>query len=251
MNEKRYQDKKYLENAYNERKLNTYQIAKECNVGQTAIWRWLHRLHIPVRSCSEAFHLYKANHCNLSKKAIEWINGELLGDGCLHKGSPYSASFKYASKYLEYTQYVSDTLKSFGIEQIGNINIQNRKKAHYAFYQSRYYVEFLLLRRKWYPEGKKIVPKDIKLTPLTCRQWFIGDGSLVHQNNQRPYIRFATFGFTVSDINLLVEQLIKLGFKTNKELSYNRIHMSVYSVKDFLNYMGKCPVKCYQYKWRY
>jgi len=251
MYRKRYQNEKCLKDAYQGRKLNTYQIAKECNVGQTTIWKWLHKLHIPVRSCSEAFHLYKANHCNLSQKAIEWINGELLGDGCIHQGSPYSASFKYSSKYFEYAQYVSDMLESFGIKQSGKIGIQVHKKVNYYFYQSRYYVELLLSRKKWYPNGKKIIPKNIELTSIICRQWFIGDGSLVHQNNQKPYIRFATFGFSISDINLLVKQLIELGFKSNKEPNYNRIHISSYSTKDFLSYIGNSPVRCYDYKFAY
>ncbi|GAJ16322.1 unnamed protein product, partial [marine sediment metagenome] len=55
------------------------------------IWRWLKRLNILCRSYGEANHLRQANHCNLSPKAIEWINGELLGDGCLSSQSKYSA----------------------------------------------------------------------------------------------------------------------------------------------------------------
>ena len=64
----------------------------------------------------------RRNNCNLSIEATHWIDGELLGDGCLHKISPRSAIFVYASKYQEYIEYVRDTLKSFGIEQAGKIN---------------------------------------------------------------------------------------------------------------------------------
>ena len=73
------------------------------------------------RNMSEAFHSARGNHCKLSQEAIEWISGELLGDGCLQSQSKYSALFSYTSKYWEYINYVADTLKSFGIEQIGKI----------------------------------------------------------------------------------------------------------------------------------
>ncbi|KKK40214.1 hypothetical protein LCGC14_3132230, partial [marine sediment metagenome] len=33
---------------------------------------------------------------------IQWLNGELLGDGCLVSYSIYSSNFVYGSKYLEY-----------------------------------------------------------------------------------------------------------------------------------------------------
>jgi hypothetical protein len=39
------------------------------------------------------------------------------------------------------------------------------------------YVEMQAQRRRWYPEGTKIVPLDLKLTPLCLAQWFTGDGT--------------------------------------------------------------------------
>ena len=104
-------------------------------------------------------HIRKANHCNLSQEAIEWINGELLGDGCLFAESIYSARVCYTSKYEEYINYVSNILKSFGIEQSG----ERRKYHHtdrdmdcyYYNYQSRAYTELYPIYKQWYPERKK------------------------------------------------------------------------------------------------
>jgi len=56
---------------------------------------------------SKTIHLQRANHCFLSKEAKEWIDGELLGDGCLQSQRRYSANFHYSSKYPEYIQYIS------------------------------------------------------------------------------------------------------------------------------------------------
>jgi len=195
----------------------------------------------------------RGNHCNLSIEAIHWLYGELLGDGCLPKRSRRATLFNYTSKYKEYIKYVRNTLNSFGIKQAGKIY----KRYHsdmdcYTYnYVSLTYPELLTIRKKWYPEGKKIVPKDIELTPLVCRQWYIGDGQLEIREKHRPRIKLTTDSFSIPDVNWLVKQLNNLGFKTTRQPSTNRIYVPPYSVKNFLDYIGECPVKCYQYKWNY
>jgi len=191
-----------------------------------------------------------SNHCELSQEAIEWINGELLGDGHLRPHS-VSSQFTYSSKHLEYIQYISDTLSSFGIKQCGRIRkIYLRKSNSYSHrYSSLRYVELSSTQKKWYPEGKKIIPRDIRFTPLTLRQWYIGDGYL-RSSGERSRIFLYTNGFTVLDVEWLIKQLIKLEFKSTRT-NQNVIHVSRYSTKEFLNYIGNCPVECYKYKWNY
>lgn len=248
-----YRDKEWLRKKYWNEGLSTGRIGRLCKTSSATIWRCLKRLNIPTRSLGEASHLAKANHCKLSQKAIEWINGELLGDGGIFSRTTYTARFQYSSKYLEYVQYVSNTLKSFGIERVGKIRKKyDRKTNSYGYvYSSRTYRELSLIRRRWYPEGKKIIPKDIELTSLTIRQWHIGDGSLIHRKEGRPHIYLATCGFTIPDVEFLTKKLIDLGFKSMRRYCNNTIRISTCSTKDFLNYIGKCPVKCYQYKFNY
>jgi len=249
--ERLYQNKDWLYQKYVEEKLSLSQIGKKINRDITTIYNWLHKFNIPVRSVAEGTHLIEANHCNLSKQAIEWLNGELLGDGCLYSYSSYSANFIYGSKYLEYIHYISDILKSFGIGG-GEIKKKYNKDwdCYVYHYYSHCYVELLPIRKRWYPDGKKIVPRDVTLTPLTCRQFYIGEGCLSHRKKQRPHIVLATYGFLIEDVEWLKIQLNKLGFKATRR-SQNRIGISSHSTKQFLDYIGKCPVKCYQYKWEY
>ena len=244
-----YRNREWLEGKYINEKLSTRQIAKLCNANQCTIWKWLHKYNILVRSSSESIHLAKANHCDLSQEAIEWINGELLGDGCLKLVSQYSARFTYGSKYPEYIRYVKYTLKSFGIEEIGKIEEYYDKRFGCYSYNccSRSYVELLKIYKQWYPEGKKIIPKNLKLTPLTLRQHYIGDGYLNKIGNSS--IQLCTYGFTKLDVKNLLNKIIKLGIKA-KVTTRNAIRIPSYSVKDFLNYIGDCPVECYKYKWR-
>ena len=221
------------------------QIDKLCGI--TSSVYWLRKFNIPRRSNEESVHLRKANHCHLSGEAIAWLNGELLGDGCLRSRSPYSAKFLYTSKYLEYCQYVSDKLESYGIKKVGKITKRCGNGWTSYNYTSRQYEELYPLYRKWYPNKKKIVPRDISLIPLMIRQWFIGDGCLIKPKKGNPYITLATNGFTVYDVEWLKEQLIQLGFKVIRQPS-NILRISAYSIKKFIEYIGKSPVECYRYK---
>jgi hypothetical protein len=189
------------------------------------------------------------NHCELSQEMIEWISGELLGDGCFQSSSSCSARFTYGSKYLEYIEYIKNTLELIKIK--GRIHRQYHKRfdCYTYHYSSLNYIELLPLYKKWYPEGKKIIPRDIKLTPLTLRQWFIGDGTYYFTARRKRHLWLCSQGFTRLDVDWLVERLITLGFKSIRRLCSNRIRISSYSIKSFLNYVGPCPVQCYEYKW--
>ena len=257
--EKLYQNEEWLYNKYINEIFSKNKIGKLCGVDHSSISYYLKKYNILERSLSESVHLARTNHCNLSQKAIEFLNGELLGDGCLATTSRkndlpsenLSARFIYTSKYLEYIKYISDTLKSFGIEKSGNIRkYYNKIQDTYVYkYNSHAYKELALIYKKWYPNGKKIIPKDIKLSKLTLRQHFIGDGSLIHQKGKNSHIVLCTCGFTIFDVNWLIEKLIELGFKATRQISRNIIYISKDSTKKFLNYIGKCPVNCYNYKW--
>lgn len=250
---KLYQNKEWLYNKYWIEKLSTTQIGKLCGVHNKTILRWLERFGICRRTTGEGHHLTSGKHCNLSPESVEWINGELLGDASLYPTSSYSALFAYSSKHLEYINYISDILKSFGIE--GKIYKRCHKDTNTNYYSYSYrslsYEELLSLYKQWYPENKKIVPKSIRLTPLTCCHWYIGDGTLECYKDSRPGIKLCTDGFLISDIEFLWQQLKDIGFKGNIHKSGNnfRIYISVHSVKEFLDYIGPCPVSCYQYKW--
>lgn len=233
--------------------MNTIQIAKMIGVTSTCILEWMQRLNVPRRSYSEACSLSKSNHVKLSSKAQEWIEGELLSDASIIQTSLSSSRFSYGSKYFEYINYVSKTLSLFGIEQSGKIDLRKEKEGNIVFhYKSRLYIELLELRKRWYPKGKKRIPEDIELTPITLKHFYIGDGTLVHpKGKMRPYIHLYVYSYLPKEVKFLSNKLQKLGLKNTINSHYNVIRISSYSIKDFLNYIGSSPTKCYEYKWNY
>jgi hypothetical protein len=270
---KLYQDRDWLYNEYWNFKKSKIQIAQEQNTTEKTIRYWMEKLEIKSRLNSEAQHLLKINHVALIPKAIEFIDGELLGDGNLHSCSQWSALYQHSSKYKKYIEWLSNQLEQYGIKQTGEIYKRYHKEciynghyysAHWSyFYASLSYTELLPLRQKWYrlynPETDppnwrhkyiKIVPRDIELTPLRCRQWYIGDGDLNHSINKisNDYIKLSTQGFPIADIEFLVYKLNKLGFQCHRTKN-NTIRISSYSVSNFLTYIGPCPIDCYKYKW--
>lgn len=233
---------------------NSTQISLTYGVDRHTIIDWLRLIGVPIRSNAEAKHLAMGNHCVLSPKVKEFIDGELLGDMNLTSNRRFSALIKYSSKYMEYIGWLSQELQKHGIEQSGRICVDRLKGKNYYHYNSRQYEELLSLYQRWYPKGKKIIPEDISLKPLVCRQWYIGDGCLHHDRrenrNGKTHIGLYTNGFSVIEVRELVQKLCKLGFKATQQLAQNTIRVSTDSTQSFLDYIGDCPVSCYDYKWK-
>jgi len=261
-----YRNKEWLEKEYLIKKQSCPQIAKECKTSPPVIWNWLHKFCIPTRSAPEAISLVVSNHVILTKEALEFLDGELLGDGHLCTFSKCSACFMYGSKYKSYLEWLSTQLELFGIKQAGRIYKSRGKfpgysKTYISFhYSSKSYIELKDLHSKWYrrptiielkkdPRRKYIkkLPLNLRLTPLICRQWYIGDGSLVI-NLRSNHISLSTQGFKAGEVDLLIEKLKELNFITTKQKD-NGIRILTASTPDFLNYIGPCPIKCYKYKW--
>ena len=195
---------------------------------------------------------WKSNSVELRPNMIDWLCGELLGDGSLQSIASPSAKFRYSSKYAECIGYVAKTLDSFGIEQSGRIYRHSNEGTIYDptySYQSLTYPELWMLYDLWYSKGKKVIPKGLMLPSITCRQWYIGDGCLQHRQDRRPFITLCTECFSTEGVDWLVGRLIALGFNTTRQSKSNRVRISSYSTEDFLNYIGECPVECYKYKW--
>jgi len=251
--QKVYRNRDWLWEYYIVRKESSSVMAKEAGCGHETIRKWLHKYGIPVRSRGEGIFLAKRNSVIIAPGFLEFLKGEIIGDGYVGMPRKRSAHYAHTSKHKEYVVWLSGRFAEWGIEQVGQINRRKDKRtgAISYNYQSKSYPELVPIRKRWYPNGKKIVPQDLRLTPIIARQWYLGDGGLTSYKSKHPGIVLATCDFDRQSIDHLIEELNRLGFKATYQPANNSIYLSAYSVKDFLEWIGPCPISCYDYKWNY
>lgn len=159
----------------------------------------------------------------------EVFDGVMLGDGCLR---PMNASAFFSVDlsgitHIDWLYVARDALISLDVPvSRGHPRLNkgvSHGKAYYGCLLSSRSCAYLAEQyRRWYPDGVKIVPKNLKLTPATVANWFMGDGSSVqHQYKDKPghkYVeaKFATHNYMEEDVELLRTLLEQLGVKNSK-----------------------------------
>lgn len=140
------------------------------------------------------------------------ITGLLLSDAHLRsikdgQQSCFVLNVKERSK--EIIDFVTEYLTDFGIGTCIDRQLHNGKYWSIRVTSYRNFV-FTELRKRWYPENKKIVPYDVKLTDKCVAFWFMGDGTSYwrKQSMKKVHVTFCTDGFKKEDVILLKKLLI-------------------------------------------
>jgi hypothetical protein len=185
----------------------------------------------------------------VSDRAVEIIEGELLGDGSLeatptsgNSGFVHSTANFHYSIYLEQALLKSDISVSSETLPPRKINGKMQRRIRTPSNQS-----FRQMLLDWYPLGIKIVPEKLILTKTKCLHWYLGDGYVGGKNS-----RFSTCGFTWGEVHRLAEMLGKLGFKTSVDRhsgGYPVLRLLTAASRDFLDWIGPCPVIGYEHRW--
>ena len=189
------------------------------------------------------------------------IEGHLLGDGCVAK----EGNFRLGTNNQDYASFTQSCL-----------NKLTNKKSKSTYYPSvlktwktgeftskeSWSVNcvcskiFKPQRKRWYPEGVKIVPEDFELTPLSCNRWYCDDGYLsVVPKHSICTVTLCTDSFTLLEVDFLRNQISdKIGIETGtRKIKKKFLRIVIYSPKrvvKFLEYIGPCPVDSFQYKWK-
>ena len=106
---------------------------------------------------------------------------------------------------------------------------------------------FGLLRRRWYRDGIKAVPSDLKVSREFVLHWFLCDGAC-STNRRGAQLMFCTDGFSLEGVDHLRGLLASVGVETSL-CEGPRIRVRQNSVNRFFDYVGECPVRCLEYKW--
>jgi hypothetical protein len=146
----------------------------------------------------------------------EVLIGTMLGDACIYlpnknrNRNPY-LSIKRMIKDKKYLEWQASFFTEFTKRPVHETtymtgNPGQKYKYTAIEYVSRCASALLPYRLKWYPEDKKIVPRDLKLTPLILMEWFCDDGFVVIRkkgNSVTLSLVLCTMGFTYDDVEFL------------------------------------------------
>lgn len=237
-----------LEYLYKDKKLSISKTAKKLKIGATTVRRYMYKFGIIPRNPGGPANI----PIELKGKLLEIIEGHLLGDGCISKPHTVNCHFNLKSQHYNYAKIVGQDLKKFKPNIIKTINKNKNKSFIYHFLYTKHLISSDF-RKKWYPNGKKIIPKDLKLTPIICLYWYLDDGSLDKKDGG---ILLNTCQFTEENLRKTVipqlEQILDSGEDTIKihfDRQYTRIFISKRFVNIFLEYIGgKSPIKEFNYK---
>src|SRR5208283_1932567 len=122
----------------------------------------------------------------LTSEQEQVLIGGLLGDFYLYpKDRHYNAGISSTraatdKPYMEYEYAIFKEFCSDIINETSYFDRRTNKTYERVFFRTRVSEVFTAYKDKWYPNGEKIVPRDLKLTPLICAIWFCDDGSIYH-----------------------------------------------------------------------
>lgn len=179
------------------------------------------------------------------------ITGSLLSDGCINNSNNGKNYFwTHTSINEDYIDYIiSETnlnlSKKFNKEKEFYYKNKKYKSKKNFYFKSKSSVSFTNYKKLWYKNRIKVVPENIKITPTVLLHWYLGDGSISRENG----ITLCTDSFSSESINYLMYELSNLKFLPMLNYLNNRIIIPNKRVKEFLNLIGNCPVKSFEYKW--
>ena len=150
------------------------------------------------------------------------ITGLLLGDGHItndcFRGGESRLSIKHSLSQEEYLKYLINSFTSFTSNDLVHTTVvglrfKERKKNNKEYYninwRTKSNVYFSELRKKWYPDGVRQVPTDIKLCSRSLAVWFMDDGTSTPYN-----VVFCTNSFSKESCEILQKALLELGLES-------------------------------------
>jgi len=195
----------------------------------------------------------------LSDIQIQTLQGSLLGDSYLYhykKQINSGLAISHASFDEEYVKFKFNLFKEFcksNIKNQSSFDKRTSKTYHKTYFRTQVSPLFTDFRNRWYPNGIKIVPKDINLTPIVCAIWFCDDGSVVRygKNKNRLRLQLSTDGFQKEEVEFLAEQLSQIigsACKVSRKINHYIIYAPHETTVKFIKYIEPVFPSCMKRK---
>ncbi|PIP20868.1 MAG: hypothetical protein COX40_02480 [Candidatus Omnitrophica bacterium CG23_combo_of_CG06-09_8_20_14_all_40_11] len=176
------------------------------------------------------------------QKAI--IVGSLLGDGAMRCKTNALLEINHSIKQRDYVEWKFKELKDM-VSTRPHKRFGNAGRIAYRF-TTRSLPELTDIYRTFYKRGKKIIPGNLKMHPLSLAVWFMDDGC---KSYRALYLNTQKFNVTEQQklISLLNKQF-DIKASLNKDKTYYRLRIAVSSVAQFLSIIKPylLPMFCYK-----
>ena len=176
------------------------------------------------------------------QKAI--IVGCLLGDGAMRCKTNALLETNHSAKQRDYVEWKFSELKDM-VSTGPKKRFGNAGRIAYRF-TTRSLPALTEVYRIFYRSGKKIIPDNLQIHPLSLAVWFMDDGSKSYRA-----IYLNTQKFSVTEQEKLIEilkQQFDINASLNKDKKYYRLRIAVSSVSKFLEIIKPylLPMFCYK-----
>ena len=277
---KELNDKKWLNEHYNENLRSCLNISKELGCNNNSVRQALIKHGIKVRTPSEAQIVDREFNLKIDSSVLD---GSLMGDAFLtkwRKGVKSLPKLQKNNKHLDHLTWFAEHF-----EPIPNIKLRNdswRKSGkEFTAYEYRTGVDKRLqdYYERWYPESNdyvKVIPDDLVIDPVFLLHWFLDDGFTHTRDRSSEYkaigkgwtqkVKQITLGLCTECFDLKSQQKLsdkvnerydldmtprKVVWKNSKEkMEGYRLFISQLKVDKFFEIVGECPFESLKYKWK-
>lgn len=207
--------------------MTAMEIGENHGVSDTVIRRRLHE-EGKMRSIYETMQL-RGRHIEFTREQRDILEGLLIGDGSItRQGGLYcGARYCHGDVHQKYISWLWYLLEGWGLS-LGKMHGRKLKRKSngfstlWQFETHSHHGGLVSLRERWYPQGKKHIPKDLVLTPNMLKFWYIGDGSA--HNLDRPGSKVIICNRSFSNKSLattIIPQLKEHGIESRVHASLN------------------------------
>jgi hypothetical protein len=175
------------------------------------------------------------------------IIGSLLGDGYVRIVKGRNNAFleiNHSIKMKEYVDWKYEILKDIVISPPKSRKGKGNRIAYRFF--TRQHPQITELFNLFYVNGKKIIPKNLIIDPISLAVWYMDDGSKCGTSNY--YLN--TQQFNLYDQIKLLEVLKNnnIEARLNKDKTYWRIRILMSSIEVFKNFIDDFIIPSVRYK---
>jgi len=146
------------------------------------------------------------------------LDGLLLGDGTIEPHREISGRLSVRRKiaHAEYNHWLVENLPEFRWanpkEHYSVSHLKGRLvEGHQHMIRTSRDRRLAEVRRRWYPDGHKHVPKDLRLTPTSLAVWYMDDGSLgasVIKGHPGGILHLYSSDFIHEEVQFLRQQIV-------------------------------------------